>query len=206
MSDWEAYRIATTETESARQATILSRGESLKPPTDGGSPESLHQVASLTVLDRVARRWLDARACLKCENGCIDILELCRSDVEMRARQVYDAERRRRMAVLQSLERLARGLGSRAGRKSVMVFSESFLRDQTIESALRGVLEAAQQALVSIYFVSTQGLTGVRWASADQRAPLRPGDIGGMSAEDNQLEFAAAAHLADETGGRLLAA
>jgi hypothetical protein len=204
MTDWEAYRIATFESSSSRDAATISQ-EGALPVQRREGPDLTRPMSSRTVLDRVARRWLDAGACIICDTpSCRDVLQECRPAAEMHAQQAYAQERRRRAALLASLEQLARGLASRPGRKSVMVFSESFLRDQTIEAALRGVLEAAQHALVSIYFVSAQGLTGPRAAGAAERGPVLPGDVGLMSVEDNLAMFAAAEQLAEETGGRLV--
>jgi VWFA-related protein len=204
LSDWEAYRIATFDSEGAQQSAQLSRDGAL-PQSGREAPRMVRSFASAGVLDRVAQRWLDAGACPICDApGCRDVLQECRPQVELRARQVCDEGRRRHVTLLSSLETLARGLASRPGRKAVMLLSESLLRDETIEAALRGVLEAAQQGLVAFYCVGVRGLAPQRGFAAELRGPMRPGDLGLVNVEDQQLSFAAAEQLAEETGGRLV--
>src|SRR5262249_42305563 len=103
--------------------------------------------------------------------------------------------------LLGTLEGLARSLAPVPGRKSVLVLSENFPRDIGMEDRYRGVVDVAQRANTSVYFTAARGLTGPSHYEVESRAPAAPGDIAGMSVEENLVAFGGAAELSEQTGG-----
>ena len=92
-------------------------------------------------------------------------------------------------------------MGPRHGRKSIVVFSESFVRG-TIRAEEDAALRASQAANTAVYLVDAKGLVAdpllQRGAS---KAPLTPIDLGTQPLDGGLLD---AEYLADATGGRIL--
>jgi hypothetical protein len=108
---------------------------------------------------------------------------------------------RRVSAVLGSLERLATDLADVPGRKSILLVSEEFLRDQQVDEQYRRVVDRAQRSNTAIYFSAARGLSALSTFGVDSRAAARPGDIPRINAEQQFLAVAGGEHLADATGG-----
>src|SRR5206468_4370675 len=96
-----------------------------------------------------------------------------------------------------------RSLASVAGRKSILVLSENFPRDEIMEAHYRTVIDAAQRGNTSVYFTAARGLSGPSGYSADSRVAPVPGDLAAMSVEENLLAFGGAAQLTEATGGAM---
>ena len=94
-------------------------------PPDGGGPPLVGSSGS--VLERVARRFLDSGLCSLCLN-CADPMASCKSAAQTTAHLVNTTTRRRLDAVLGTVERLSLGLAPLPGRKSILVLSENLLR------------------------------------------------------------------------------
>jgi VWFA-related protein len=197
MSDEEASLI---EDASPLGATAGRGDAPATGPDTGTGPPILGTSGS--VLDRVARRFLDSNLCSACRN-CSDPMASCKSAAMSAAHLVNLTTRRRLDVLLGTLERLARSLAPMAGRKSILVLSEGFSRDENMEARYRAVVDAAQRGNTSVYFTAARGLTGPSGYSADSRAAAAPGDLGAMSVEENLLAFGGAAQVTDATGGVL---
>ncbi len=153
-----------------------------------------------SVLERVARRYLASNLCSICIS-CRDPMASCNSAAQSAAQLINLATRRRLDVLLGALERLSRSMAPLRGRKSILVLSEGFPRDENMEARYRAVIDAAQRGNTSVYFTAARGLTGAAGYSADSRATAVPGDLGAMSVEDNLLAFAGAAQITEATGG-----
>jgi VWFA-related protein len=163
---------------------------------------SLMESGAGSVLNRVARRLAEAHQCSVC-SYCGDPLASCRAAAASGAHLAHLELRRRLDALLGTLERLARSLAPIPGRKSVLVVSEGFPREQTMEDRYRAVIDAAQRANTSVYFTGARGLTGPSGFDVESESPSAPGDIASMSMESNVLAFAGAEKLSEETGGAM---
>jgi hypothetical protein len=154
------------------------------------------------VLERVARRFLDAGLCFVCRN-CADPMASCKSAAQTTAHLVNTASRGRLDAVLGTIERLSLGLAPLPGRKSILVLSDNFLRDDTMEYRFRSAIDGAQRGNTSVYFTAARGLTGPSSFSVDARTAAAPGDLAAMSVEQNLIAFAGAEQIAEATGGTM---
>jgi len=158
--------------------------------------------SSGSVLDRVARRFLDAGLCSLCLN-CADSMASCKSAAQTTAHLVNTTTRRRLDAVLGTVERLSLGLAPLPGRKSILVLGENLLREETMEARFRSAIDGAQRGNTSVYFGAARGLAGPSSFSVDARVAAAPGDLAAMSVEDNLIAFAGAEQITDATGGAM---
>jgi VWFA-related protein len=205
MSEQEAYRITTFESGGEGFDFIPPSGEIAA----GGGPGPLPAVPILTnsisVVDRVARRWLDLGLCCWCSPTCTydcdPPLRKCKSRVRLSAVEVQAAWTRRATMVLDALERLSSQLAALPGRKQVLLVTEEFQRDVLLEGRVRTVVDAAQRGNTAVYFSGALGLTGLSTYGVESTAPPRPGDIGAMMAEEQTLSVAGGSELAEMTGG-----
>ena len=127
----------------------------------------------------------------------------CRGQVTVRAGEVYRASRQRALAVLGGVERISRGLAGARGRKSVMVFSESLLRDAQ-QSAFESAVDASRHGNTAVSFVDVRGLVALSFYGADQPSAPAPGDVGALTAETTRLTTAGGEYLAQTTGGSMV--
>jgi VWFA-related protein len=95
------------------------------------------------------------------------------------------------------------GLAPLPGRKSILVLSDNFLRDDTMEYRFRSAIDGAQRGNTSVYFTAARGLTGPSSFSVDARTAAAPGDLAAMSVEQNLIAFAGAEQIAEATGGTM---
>jgi len=206
MSDAEAYRISVLE-----QSTewLVGAGSRSRPPdgvaTAGGGVKLLGPTAT----ERVTQRWLDSRVCPPCTDpnepplDCREIRQ-CIQRVQGFAGEIHAASVQQNGAVLAAISRLSRALAAAPGRKSILLVSESLLRDASLDVPFRDAIDAAQRSNSSVYFLDARGLAGASFlgaASASQ--PPRSQDVGAMGAEESVLATAGGESLADETGGSL---
>lgn len=195
LSEVEAYRIDLQGPGGGPGPASAAR------PTGGGSCEIGAEPAD--VLSRVVDRWFRTGACL-CEPMNVAASQRsCRGQVSVRASQVYRASRQRAQALLSGVERISRGFAGVRGRKSVMVFSESLLRDIQ-QSAFERAVDGSRRGNTAVSFVDVRGLVGLSFYGADQSAAPSPGDVATLAAETTRLATAGGAYLAQTTGGSMV--
>jgi VWFA-related protein len=195
ISEFEAYRIDLQGPGGGPGPTTAGR------PTGGGSCEIGADPSD--VLSRVVDRWFRTGACL-CEPMNIAASQRsCRGQVSARASQVYRASRQRAQALLGGVERISRGFAGVRGRKSVLVFSESLIRDAQ-QTAFESAVDGSRRGNTAVSFVDVRGLVGLSFYGADQSAAPSPGDIGTLTAEATRLSTAGGEYLAQTTGGSMV--
>ena len=206
MSDVEAYRIAVAE-----QSTEFLVGNAARSrPLDGvPGPGGTFKLVGSTATERVTQRWLDSHVCQPCSDpneradDCRELRQ-CFQRVQTLAGAIHAASSQHIATVLGAIARLSRGLAGATGRKSILLVSEEFLRDQSQGVAFRDAIDAAQRANTSLYFLDARGLAGASALAAESSSnPPRPQDLGAISVEQNVVASAGAESLADETGGTL---
>jgi VWFA-related protein len=116
---------------------------------------------------------------------------LLQSDARRQLEQDRDRRRRLFVGVSSALDSVAEV----RGRKSVLLFSEGFVREPN-DPPFRELVAALRRNNASIYFVNVLGLTS--GAAADSR---QAGDRSASSRVANPLDAAGADMVADETGG-----
>jgi VWFA-related protein len=208
MSEQEAYQISTYEGRSEGSLLSSSRGEPAQAQGGGAAPSRLamtpHVTDSASVVDRVARRWLDLGLCCwcsaTCTYDCSPPLRKCKDRVRLTANEVQDRWTRRAQVVLGALERVSSQLAGLPGRKSILLVTEEFQRDVVLESRLRGVVDAAQRGNTAIYFTGALGLATPSARGVEAKSRPTPGDFGALAAEQ-ALALAGGEELAEMTGG-----
>lgn len=117
-----------------------------------------------------------------------------------RATEVYNQARARTSATLGVLERALNGLATARGRKSVILVSEGFVDDTSLD-AFKRVYEASRRANAVVYFLNARGLEGVPSAfTAQFGPPLDNQDIGFALAESFEA-VGGSETIAANTGG-----
>lgn len=120
--------------------------------------------------------------------------------VRIKARQVYAEARSGLQVTLGTLARMAEALAGARGRKTLLLVSEGFIMDQTLE-AFRSLLAAARNANVAVHYVD------VRTAGArDGQAGLPGGNAEIRGGIENADTLAAALMAREEEGARAIAA
>jgi VWFA-related protein len=120
--------------------------------------------------------------------------------VTARASEVYYTARSRYRVTLDALERAAGGLTNAKGRKSIILVSEGFIYDPSVED-FKEVTEACRRANAAIYFVNARGLEGMpTYMTAQFGPPLPQQDIGFVFAE-TQEAAGGSEEVAAESGG-----
>jgi hypothetical protein len=127
----------------------------------------------------------------------------CRGQVSARASQVYRASRQRAQALLGGVERISRGFVGVRGRKSVLVFSASLIRDAQ-QTAFESAVDGSRRGNTAVSFVDVRGLVGLSFYGADQSAAPSAGDIGTLTVETTRLATAGGEYLAQTTGGSMV--
>jgi hypothetical protein len=125
--------------------------------------------------------------------------------VQARARQVYTEARARIQTSLGTLNRLAEALADARGRKTLLLFSEGFIMDTTLQD-FRTLLRAAQNANVAVHFVDVGNPGG------DLGQPAGGADVArALQENDTTISMALAAReaegtrsIAADTGGRTI--
>ena len=120
--------------------------------------------------------------------------------VTARASQVYYAARSRYRATLDALERVANGLTTARGRKSIVLVSEGFIYDPSAED-FKEVTEACRRANAAMYFVDARGLEAMpTHMTAQFGPPLAAPDLGFVYAETREAAGGSESVAADSGG------
>ena len=183
LSDWEAMRIAEFN-DTIVGDRVLRRFQTLRLMPDDAFPSSR--------VDQ-ARGYREEDATLY-QRGINDLL------VESRAQEIYNNVRIRENRALATLERALDSLSSAKGRKSLILVSDGFILDTSLDG-FKQVVQAARRSNVAIYFVNTRGLQGLQGLyGADMVQPIAGRDMGAVMADLTQ-EAAGSEHLSEDTGG-----
>ena len=120
--------------------------------------------------------------------------------VTSRATDVYNQAQARINGTLTVLERALNGLATAKGRKSIILVSEGFIDDTSLQRFKR-VYEASRRANAAVYFLNARGLEGVPSAfTAQFGPPLDNQDIGFALAESFEA-VGGSENIAANTGG-----
>ncbi len=120
--------------------------------------------------------------------------------VEMRAAERYTEARRRNQLTLGAMQRALDAVAAAPGRKSVILVSEGFVFDSSLEEH-REVIEASRRANAAVYFVDARGLSGLPgFMTAEFGRPVDHRDYG-MTLANTELDAEGAAAIAESTGG-----
>lgn len=228
LSAWEAYQIAVVHAASRLPEYSVSANPS-GGGQDGaavaGGVQVVGRAAQVvtpyprfleqSTLARVLQRWFDQRLCecppegpqpagpsgeapLKpCEVG----VRRCMARIHAVADERQNRWARRARITLTALRNLSLSLAPVAGRKSVLLVSEEFLRDDSLGGAVQESIADLQRGNVAVYFVGARGLVGNPVFSVEQDRTPRAQDVLGLGREDTTLATAGAEALADATGG-----
>ena len=208
MSEWEAYRILFAE-----EGMSAQRADTADGPTSGGGVPTNGGIRFLgsTAIERVAQRFYDGGLC-HCVPGDCNVPR-CFGLVRAAANAVHETWRRRAESVYSTIQRLSKSLEGVRGRKSILLVSEDFIQDSSVDRPFRDAIDASQKANTAIYFLGARGLTGnsafsVAQGGAEgsltrQAVPTRQRDIGMRAFEESVLATGGAETLADATGGAL---
>jgi VWFA-related protein len=118
--------------------------------------------------------------------------------VQAKARQTYTEARSRLQTTLGTLERLAQALADARGRKTLLLFTEGFIMDTTLQD-FRTLLRAAQNANVAVHFVDVGNPGG------DLGQPAGGADVA-RAVQENDTTIAMALAARETEGARGLAA
>ena len=120
--------------------------------------------------------------------------------IRIKAAETYQAARTRQEATLGVLERAAEALASTRGRKSLLLVSEGFVHEPSMDR-FRLVVDAARRANVAVYFLDARGLDGLpAHADAEIPEPTDSRDLG-YSLNESVREAEGAVSIAADTGG-----
>ncbi|HEX9189314.1 MAG TPA: VWA domain-containing protein [Vicinamibacteria bacterium] len=183
LSDWEAMRIAHYN-DTIVGDRVLRRFQTLRIMPDNAFPSSrIDGVRSSREEDSTLY-----------QRGINDLM------VESRASEIYSNVRIRGARTLSVMERALESLSAAKGRKSLILVSDGFVLDTTLDG-FQKVVQAARRSNVAIYFVNTRGLRGlVGLYGADMAEPVASRDTGAVMADITQ-EAAGSEHLSEDTGG-----
>ena len=140
-------RIAVHEKTTEWLAPAGSRSRPLDGVASAGGGVKL---VGQTATERVTQRWLDSRACPPCTDpnelplDCREIRQ-CLQRVQGMATEIHADSLRRGGAVLGAISRLSRGLSGASGRKSILLVSEEFLRDSTLNVPFRDAIDGRRR-------------------------------------------------------------
>jgi VWFA-related protein len=187
---------------------ILKRFEGRR-IVDHASQERLTDYEAMRILShhdpavaaRVGRRFESAGLTQQMRSGAeAAAFGMINPFIEMRARQVYEEARVRNRLTLSALKRATEALTLAKGRKSLILVSEGFMNDPSLQG-LRDVVRAAREANVAIYFVDTRGLEGAFSAiSGEFGAPSTVEDLLPLYADPSR-DADGSVKLAEDTGG-----
>jgi len=183
VSDWEALRIAQFN-DTLVGERVYRRFQMLRLTEDAAFPTSRVDQTRATREEETA---LYGR-------GINEMM------VESRAAEAYRDVRDRGTRALSTLERALDSLAGAKGRKTLVLVSDGFILDTSLDGFKR-VVQAARRSNVAIYFVNTRGLKGLEGLyGADMVEPVVRRDTGAAMADLTQ-EAAGSEHLANDTGG-----
>jgi VWFA-related protein len=121
-------------------------------------------------------------------------------EIRNRAQDVYQHSVVSNRTTLSGLSRVLDSLGAVRGRKTVILFSEGFIRDTRLEE-YDTVIRSAQRSNAAIYFVDVKGLEGMPAATTAQYGAMLPAaDVAAQRTEELVATLGADT-LANNTGG-----
>jgi VWFA-related protein len=126
-----------------------------------------------------------------------------RGRVQSMASDAYRQNRERTRRTLASLEAAMASLAGRRGRRSVILASDGFVEDHTLD-ALQHVRDAARRANAALYFLDARGVRPPEDVSVDMPTHPDPANLArytGLEMEFRGEETAGAEALAADTGG-----
>jgi VWFA-related protein len=121
-------------------------------------------------------------------------------DIRNRAQDVYQRSLVSNRTTLSGLSRVLDSLGAVRGRKTVILFSEGFIRDTRLEE-YDTVIRSAQRSNAAIYFVDARGLEGMPAATTAQFGALLPATDVATQRTEELVATLGADTLANNTGG-----
>jgi VWFA-related protein len=122
------------------------------------------------------------------------------NEILSRAQEVYEMSMVRNRTTLLSLARVVDSMGAVRGRKTVVLFSEGFIKDPRLDEHDL-VLRTAQRANVALYYVDVRGLEAMpQSATAQFGTQLPAADVAEQMAQ-GLLGAAGSDDLAIRTGG-----
>ena len=178
---------------------VLGKVRGRRPPGRTGMSEAEAWTISegapgaLTLEERIAARWRSAATCFTPPD--------CRTLVRTTAREVFERASRRLEATLGGIERASLDLAPRPGRKSIVVFSEGFVRGSS-RTAEEAAIRASQRANTAVYLVDARGLGSD--SSFRPEEDDAPDSVRAMITADAFGVTAAGEYIAEATGGRVL--
>ncbi|MET0556702.1 MAG: VWA domain-containing protein [Vicinamibacteria bacterium] len=206
VTEQEAYQIVMVERHGQAGELQSPYGDTASVATGPDAPAAPSQTdRSKTVAERVAVRFLNANLCQLNRASSFNSMVQCYGMAETAAAETYGNWTRRAAAVLRTLQRTAADLRDLPGRKAIVLMSGELLRDRSLDQPFREVIAAAQRANTAVYFGGARGLAASAFGAAENRTSLRAGDVAAMNVEQDVLAKAGAEHLAEATGGAVLA-
>ena len=121
-------------------------------------------------------------------------------EIRNRAQEVYQQSVVSNRTTLSGLARVLDSLGAVRGRKTVILFSEGFIRDTRL-AEYDAVIRSAQRSNAAIYFVDARGLEGMPAATTAQFGALLPATDVATQRTDELVATLGADTLANNTGG-----
>jgi VWFA-related protein len=121
-------------------------------------------------------------------------------EIRNRAQAVYQHSVVSNRTTLSGLSRVLDSLGAVRGRKTVILFSEGFIRDTRLEE-YDTVIRAAQRSNAAIYFVDAKGLEGMPAATTAQYGAMLPASDVAAQRTEELVATLGADTLANNTGG-----
>ena len=121
-------------------------------------------------------------------------------EIRNRAQEVYQQSVVSNRTTLSGLARVLDSLGAVRGRKTVILFSEGFIRDTRLDE-YDAVIRSAQRSNAAIYFVDARGLEGMPAATTAQFGALLPAADVAQQRTDELVATLGADTLANNTGG-----
>jgi VWFA-related protein len=124
------------------------------------------------------------------------------SDTEVigRAQETYQMSIVRNRTTLLSLARVIDSMGAVRGRKTVILFSEGFIRDPRLDEQ-NLVMRTAQRANVALYYVDVKGLEAMPDSATAQFGTQLPASDVGEQISQGLLAASGSEELAQRTGG-----
>lgn len=121
-------------------------------------------------------------------------------EIRGRAQEAYQQVVVRNRTTLSTLGRVLDGLGGVRGRKTVILFSEGFIRDPRV-GGYDEVIRAAQRTNAAVYFVDVRGLVAMPLAATAQFGPMLPAEDVSTLITQDLVSSEGADTIANNTGG-----
>lgn len=120
--------------------------------------------------------------------------------VSGRAQEVYYQASSKNRITLGIMERVLQSLATTRGRKSMILVSEGFIFDASLDE-FKQVVQASRRANVAIYFLNTKGLEGAPDFQGAEFGPALPEQDIGATFGDAMEAAAGAESIASDSGG-----